>query len=124
MTFSIAARCADTGMLGVSVCSSSPAVAARCTYARAGVGAGTLATDGQPATVTYPPVTANITQADNVLINGTTQLTLDNIVLVEQSGQTHQLVLAKILSFNMGINAGAMAKVSRRFRSNAVKVGQ
>ncbi|MEM6743472.1 MAG: DUF1028 domain-containing protein [Pseudomonadota bacterium] len=39
MTFSIAARCADTGMFGVAVTSSSPAVAARCAFARAGVGA-------------------------------------------------------------------------------------
>ncbi len=39
MTFSIVARCAGTGMFGVAVASSSPAVAARCTYARAGVGA-------------------------------------------------------------------------------------
>ncbi len=39
MTFSIVARCADTGMFGVAVSSSSPAVAARCAYARSGVGA-------------------------------------------------------------------------------------
>lgn len=39
MTFSIAARCAETGMLGIAVCSSSPAVAARCAHARAGIGA-------------------------------------------------------------------------------------
>jgi uncharacterized Ntn-hydrolase superfamily protein len=39
MTFSIAARCADTGMFGIAVSSSSPAVAARCAHARAGVGA-------------------------------------------------------------------------------------
>ena len=39
MTFSIAARCARTGMLGIAVSSSSPAVAARCAYARAKVGA-------------------------------------------------------------------------------------
>jgi uncharacterized Ntn-hydrolase superfamily protein len=39
MTFSIAARCAKTGMLGIAVSSSSPAVAARCAYARARVGA-------------------------------------------------------------------------------------
>jgi uncharacterized Ntn-hydrolase superfamily protein len=39
MTFSIAARCAQTGMFGVAVCSSSPAVAARCAFVRAGVGA-------------------------------------------------------------------------------------
>ncbi|MEM0989567.1 MAG: DUF1028 domain-containing protein [Pseudomonadota bacterium] len=39
MTFSITARCADTGMFGIAVSSSSPAVAARCAHARAGVGA-------------------------------------------------------------------------------------
>lgn len=39
MTFSLVARCAQTGMFGVAISSSSPAVAARCSYARAGVGA-------------------------------------------------------------------------------------
>ena len=39
MTFSVVARCAETGMFGVAVASSSPAVAARCAHARAGVGA-------------------------------------------------------------------------------------
>lgn len=39
MTFSIAARCTETGMFGIAVSSSSPAVAARCAYARAGIGA-------------------------------------------------------------------------------------
>jgi uncharacterized Ntn-hydrolase superfamily protein len=39
MTFSLVARCADTGMFGTAIASSSPAVAARCSYTRAGVGA-------------------------------------------------------------------------------------
>ena len=39
MTFSAVARCKDTGMMGVVVTSSSPAVAARCAFAQAGVGA-------------------------------------------------------------------------------------
>ena len=39
MTFSLAGRCARTGMFGAAVSSSSPAVAARCAFARAGVGA-------------------------------------------------------------------------------------
>ncbi len=39
MTFSLAGRCARTGMLGLVVTSSSPAVAARCAWARAGTGA-------------------------------------------------------------------------------------
>ncbi len=39
MTFSLVARCPLTGMFGVAIASSSPAVAARCSYARSGVGA-------------------------------------------------------------------------------------
>ena len=39
VTFSLAGRCERTGMLGIVVSSSSPAVAARCAHARAGVGA-------------------------------------------------------------------------------------
>lgn len=39
MTFSIVARCKRTGMFGLAISSSSPAVAARCSFTRAGVGA-------------------------------------------------------------------------------------
>ena len=39
MTFSIAGRCARTGMFGVAITTSSIAVASRCPWARAGVGA-------------------------------------------------------------------------------------
>ncbi|MDX6621300.1 MAG: hypothetical protein QOK36_3686, partial [Gaiellales bacterium] len=39
MTFSLAALCPDSGRFGIVVASSSPAVAARCAHARAGVGA-------------------------------------------------------------------------------------
>lgn len=39
MTFSLVARCDRTGQFAVAVSSSSPSVAARCAFARAGVGA-------------------------------------------------------------------------------------
>lgn len=39
MTFSIAARCPKSGMFGLAVASSSPAVAARCSHVRANAGA-------------------------------------------------------------------------------------
>jgi uncharacterized Ntn-hydrolase superfamily protein len=39
VTLSIAGRCAHSGQLGVAISSSSPAVAARCAWVRAGVGA-------------------------------------------------------------------------------------
>jgi uncharacterized Ntn-hydrolase superfamily protein len=38
MTFSIIARCPQSGMMGMAISSSSPAVAARCAHARAGAG--------------------------------------------------------------------------------------
>ncbi len=39
MTFSLVARCRKTGMFGVAITSSSPAVAARCSYTHTGIGA-------------------------------------------------------------------------------------
>jgi len=39
MTFSLVAKCEETGMFGTAVTSSSPAVAARCSYTRSAVGA-------------------------------------------------------------------------------------
>jgi uncharacterized Ntn-hydrolase superfamily protein len=39
MTFSLVARCAETGMVGMAITSSSPAVAARCAHVKARVGA-------------------------------------------------------------------------------------
>ncbi|RYE64340.1 MAG: DUF1028 domain-containing protein [Oxalobacteraceae bacterium] len=39
MTFSIVARCEETGQFGVAISSSSPAVAARCAWAQPGIGA-------------------------------------------------------------------------------------
>jgi uncharacterized Ntn-hydrolase superfamily protein len=39
MTFSLTARCPDTGSFGIAISSSSPAVAAHCTHLRPGVGA-------------------------------------------------------------------------------------
>ena len=39
MTFSLVARCRGTGQFGIAISSSSPAVAARCSNTRAGVGA-------------------------------------------------------------------------------------
>jgi uncharacterized Ntn-hydrolase superfamily protein len=59
MTFSLVARCKETGMFGLAISSSSPAVAARCSFARAGTGA--VATQN----ITDPslgPLTLNLMQ--------------------------------------------------------------
>lgn len=49
MTFSIVARSADARLHGVAIASSSPAVAARCAYARAAVGAAVTQNITDPA---------------------------------------------------------------------------
>jgi uncharacterized Ntn-hydrolase superfamily protein len=49
VTFSIVARCAASGQYGVAISSSSPAVAARCAHARAGVGAAATQNVTNPA---------------------------------------------------------------------------
>ncbi|TNB48536.1 DUF1028 domain-containing protein [Martelella lutilitoris] len=49
MTFSIVARCRKTGQFGMAISSSSPAVAARCAFARAGVGAAATQNVTNPA---------------------------------------------------------------------------
>ena len=56
VTFSLAARCAASGRFGIAVTSSSPAVAARCAHARAGVGAAPRRTS--PTRRSAPPSTS------------------------------------------------------------------
>ncbi len=53
MTFSIVARCNNTNMLGMAIASSSPAVAARCSFVEAGIGAVATQNVTNPAIGTY-----------------------------------------------------------------------
>lgn len=87
MTFSLVARCAETGMFGVAISSSSPAVAARCAFARAGTGAvasqnitdptlGPLALDLMQAGATAAQAIARI-QADSAFIDYRQVLVID-----------------------------------------------
>jgi uncharacterized Ntn-hydrolase superfamily protein len=48
MTFSIAARCQRSGQFAVAIAAASPAIAARCAFARAGVGAVTTQNFADP----------------------------------------------------------------------------
>lgn len=92
MTFSIAARCADTGMLGIAVSSSSPAVAARCAHARAGVGAfGTQnITDPRlgPAGLDLMAKGASAEQAIAHLIRSSPHIAFRQLIAVDVHGGT------------------------------------
>jgi uncharacterized Ntn-hydrolase superfamily protein len=69
MTFSIVARTADARMFGVAIASSSPAVAARCAYARAGSGA--VATQNITDPSLGPAILAALVEASGAQALGT-----------------------------------------------------
>ena len=83
MTFSISARCPATGMFGVAVSSSSPAVTARCAHARAGVGA--VATQN----ITDPTLAHRA--IDLMALGVTAQQALDILVATRPNIQYRQL---------------------------------
>jgi uncharacterized Ntn-hydrolase superfamily protein len=90
MTFSIAARCARTGMFGVAVSSSSPAVAARCAHARAGVGAVASQNITDPALGTrvldLMQLGASASQAIDVLRSSTEFMKYRQLLVVDAHG--------------------------------------
>ncbi len=92
MTFSIVARCAETGMFGVAVASSSPAVAARCAYARADVGAvaSQNVTDPQlgPAALDLMEHGATAQEAAAILARNRPHMAYRQLLAVDTAGQS------------------------------------
>lgn len=91
MTFSLVARCADTGMFGMVISSSSPAVAARCARARAGVGvvASQNITDPALGPRVLDMLAGGMT-ADAVIaaLQGTPHLAFRQVLVVDRSGNS------------------------------------
>jgi uncharacterized Ntn-hydrolase superfamily protein len=92
MTFSIVARCAQTGMFGVAVSSSSPAVAARCVHARARIGAVASQNITDPAlgssALELMRLGANASQAIDVLRSSTDFMEYRQLLVVDVRGQS------------------------------------
>lgn len=92
MTFSIVARCAETGMFGVAVSSSSPAVAARCAFARAGVGAAASQNITDPTLGTKAldlmSLGAAATQAIDVLRASSPYMAFRQLLVVDAAGRS------------------------------------
>ena len=92
MTFSISARCPTTGMFGLAISSSSPAVAARCAHARAGVG--TVATQNitdpslGPLGLDLMARGASAEQARDILIATRPHIDYRQLVLLDVAGRT------------------------------------
>lgn len=92
MTFSVVARCSSTGKFGVAISSSSPAVAARCAYARAGTGAVTSqnVTDPRlgPKALDLMQRGATAEQAVQILNSTSDHMEYRQILAVDRSGGT------------------------------------
>ncbi|WP_119168941.1 DUF1028 domain-containing protein [Algihabitans albus] len=92
MTFSIAARCPATGQFGLAVTSSSPAVAARCAHARAGVGAvaSQNVTDPRlgPRGLELMALGASARQACDALLDSSPGIEHRQLTLVDAKGGT------------------------------------
>jgi len=108
MTFSIAARCPQTGMLGIAVASSSPAVAARCAHARAGIGAAASQniTDPRLGTIALEALAAGKSAPDamvQVCKHAGSLVAYRQLMIVDRNGRTAAFSGARTL----GIHAAA-----------------
>jgi len=92
MTFSIVGRCDATGQFGIAVASSSPAVAARCAHARAGVGAvaSQNVTDPRLGPHTLDAMANGLTAdaAINSVIAAASHTAYRQLLAVDNAGQT------------------------------------
>lgn len=93
MTFSLIARCPETGRFGMVISSSSPAVAARCAHVRAGVGAVASQNITDPA---LGPLTLDALQ-DGLSARAAVERVMENnpyaafrqVMAVDRHGTTH-----------------------------------
>lgn len=92
MTFSIVGHCPESGRFGMAISSSSPAVAARCAFARAGVGAVATqnVTDPRLGPQTLHLMQAGATAAEALAIVARTGAHMDyrQVLAVGRSGQS------------------------------------
>jgi uncharacterized Ntn-hydrolase superfamily protein len=110
MTFSIAARCTSTGRFAVAVASSSPAVAARCAFARAGVGAVTTQniTDPRlgPQALELMRLGADAEQVRAILCQSAPHIDFRQLTIIDRNGRTACFSGAKTL----GVHAMAQGR--------------
>ena len=104
MTFSIAGRCARTGMLGVAITTSSISVGSRCPHVRAGVGAVATQniTDPHLATLVLDAMEAG-NDAQSAIMNVTTGrefIDYRQLTAVDAKGNTAHFTGAHILGTN------------------------
>ncbi len=140
MTFSIVARCPDTGMFGIAVSSSSPAVAARCGHARAGVGAvasqnitdptlGTRALDLMELGATAPEAIAIIkATAPHIEYRQVTAVGVDGQVAIHSGANVlgtwgHAVAQGSLAAGNLLADKGVPEAMIKAFRTTSGHLG-
>jgi uncharacterized Ntn-hydrolase superfamily protein len=124
MTFSIAARCPRTGMLGIAVSSSSPAVAARCAYARAQVGAAgsqniTDPTLG-PKLLDLMALGAPAPEAVRIVVGSTANIAYRQLVAVDAAGRTGAFSGAETLGTHAAVEGDGAVAAGNMLKSRHV----
>ncbi len=104
MTFSIAGRCARTGMFGVAITTSSICVGARCPHARAGVGAVATqnVTDPHLAVLVLDALQSgqSASQAIAAVIKDREHIDYRQLTAVDNKGETAHFTGGQILGTN------------------------
>src|SRR5947209_7290212 len=124
MTFSLAARCPRTGMLGVAVTTSSIAVGSRCAFARAGVG-GILTqhrTDPRLGPLGLELLAQGKTaqQALDALVASTPHHGWRQLAIVDAAGRTAHFSGHKIASIHSGAEGEGVVATGNLLRDTGV----
>jgi len=94
------------------------------TFAGAGVGFGSLTTNWQSQSVANAPITANVSQAIDVLLNITSQRAFDHVVLFEDRRKAADFFVGQIASSFVRIDVGLLAKLASGMISDSEQIGQ
>lgn len=125
MTISIAGSCGRTGMLGVAIASSSPCVAARCAFARAGAGAALSQniTDprlGQRAIELMQTGLMAKLVLNRLVADAGTDAAFRQLVLIDAHGRTAVHTGAKALGINAAARGQNCAAAGNLLANNGV----
>jgi hypothetical protein len=94
------------------------------TFPSSGIRTRSLTSDRQSLSVPKTPVTADIAQPSNALLDFPTELTFDREVVVQQRCQFRKLVFREVAGLLGRVNPGALTEHLGQVRTDAVNVLQ
>ncbi len=128
MTFSIAARCPDTGMFGLAIASSSPAVAARCAHARAGIGVVATQNITDPAlgplALRLMEDGASAQQALHIITGSRPNIAYRQLIAVDREGRTASYSGAHALGIHAMADGSGVVAMIEGFDAAAGELGE